>query len=366
MCGPASPWKFLFHSDTLDAMRSAPACPSCQLLGPFESNVCPKCQAPLFFQATAIEPDRCTRAEADTENWKCSVATKIQWVVQTHYHQAQQDYPQVRLTPEAFLQKIVDVLEKRTRHLQVKSTDPEEDATTAQLLDTLKWHELFLTTACAEGDEAAWQVFLSQFQRVIQKAARYYAENPETNDLSDSFLTDLFLPAHPESGKKSSKIGQYDGIGSLEGWIKVVVSRMAVDRIRKSQRQISLEDLDTEPVSPHADGLNTGGAQEIEIKKASTMFASSLSQAIDQLTAQEKLILNLYYFKEVNLKDIGRLLKVHESTVSRTVDRLKKQLRKSVEKYLREHFQVRSSEIGQIIEMAQFQTELDFKKILAE
>src|SRR5213593_2691333 len=143
-------------------MQSAPTCPSCQLLGPFESDVCPKCQAPLFFQAKWFELNRGTQAEADTENWRRSVAAKIQPVVRTHYDRAQQAYSQVHLSPEKFLQKIVEVLERR--YLQGKSTDPEEDPTTAQLLDTLKWQELFLTTACAEGDEAAWQVFQSQYQ----------------------------------------------------------------------------------------------------------------------------------------------------------------------------------------------------------
>jgi len=348
-------------------MQSEPTCPSCQLLGPFESDVCPKCQAPLFFQAKGVELNRGTQAEADTENWRRSVAAKIQPVVRTRYDRAQQAYPQVRLSPEKFLQKIVEVLERRALNLRGKLTDLEEDATEAHLLDTLKWQELFLTTACAEGGEAAWQVFQSQYERVIQKAARYYAENSsEANELSESLMTDLFLPAQTGSGKKSNKIGQYDGIGSLEGWIKVVVSRMAVDQIRRSQKQISLEDLETEPVSPNADGRHAGVVQEIEIKKASTLFTSSLSHAMHRLTAQEKLILNLYYFKEANLKDIGRLLKVHESTASRTLDRLKKQLRKSVEKHLREHFRVRPAEIRRIIEMAQFQAELDFKKILAE
>ena len=343
-------------------MQSAPSCPSCQLLGPFESDVCPKCQAPLFFQAKTVELNWGTQAEADKENWRRSVATKIQSVVRTHYERARQAYPQICLSPEKFLQKIVEVLERRTLNLG-KLTDFEE----AQLLDTLKWQELFLTTACAEGEEAGWQTFQAQFQQAISKAARYHAENSsEAKELSESMMTDLFLPADSESGRKSNKIGQYDGIGSLEGWIKVVVSRMAVDQIRKSQKQISLEDLETEPVSPNADGRNAGVIQEIETKKACTMFTSSLSHAMDQLTAQEKLVLNLYYFKEANLKDIGRLLKVHESTASRTLDRLKKQLRKSVEKHLRECFRVRPAEIGRIIEMAQFQAELDFKKFLAD
>jgi hypothetical protein len=48
------------------------------------------------------------------------------------------------------------------------------------------------------------------------------------------------------------------------------------------------------------------------------------------------------------------------------VDRIKKEVRQSVEKHLRDHFHLRQGEISPLIEMAQTQAEVDFKKILAK
>jgi RNA polymerase sigma-70 factor len=299
-----------------------------------------------------------------SETWREPIATHIQPVVQKRHHEAQQTFPDVRLDLQAFVQKVAAVLEK---HLPQRSNEAEFNLTKTQFLDNLRWEELFLTTACASGDEAAWKTFHSRYHAVIQKAARYCAENnSEAQELSDSLMSDLFLPISTESGKKTNKVGQYDGLGSLEGWIKVVVSRLAIDQIRRSQRQVSLEELETDPASLRGGGRESGCGNDIDLPKASRMFSASLNHAAEQLSAQEKLILSLYYLRDLNLKEIGRTLRVHESTVSRTLDRLKKQLRKSVERHLREHFQVRAAEVPQLIEMAHLEVDVDLKRILAE
>jgi len=41
-----------------------------------------------------------------------------------------------------------------------------------------------------------------------------------------------------------------------------------------------------------------------------------LAQAIDQLPAQEKTVLSLYYFEELTMREIGQVLEVTESRIS--------------------------------------------------
>jgi RNA polymerase sigma-70 factor len=365
-------------------MPSAAACPFCRHLGPFEADICPRCQSPLsrvlndpltYGQplSKALSTSRLGRSECggpaqrEVGNSVSSLPDSIRLVVKTNYEQARKTYPQLSLSFQSFIQKVVEILAKHLPALVGKEIPIAKDETAAQFLKSLRWQELFLTTACAEGDEIAWQIFQSQYQSVIQKTARCCAENiSDARELSDSLMTDLFLPAHSESRKKDSKIGQYHGMGSLEGWIKVVVSRMAIDQIRSQQKQVSWEDLEIEPVAAHSSANTAELVEELDNQKAASLFTTSLKYAVDQLSPQERLVLNLYYLQNVNLKEIGRLLKVHESTASRTVDRIKKQVRQSVEKYLRDHFHLRQGEIGPLIEMAQTQAEVDFKKILAK
>ncbi len=292
------------------------------------------------------------------------LAPQLQSAIEKYCRRAQETSPDIQLDLELFIEKVAAVLMRRFPR---QSGRQEFDAATTQFLDSLKWEELFLTTACASGDGAAWQAFHLRYHGVIQKAARHCTENAsEAQELSESMMSDLFLPVSTASGTKTNKIGQYDGTGSLEGWIKVVVTRMAIDQIRRSQKQVSLEELDGEPESRAGIPRDIVSTVGVDIPAASKMFAASLNHAMNQLGGQEKLILSLYYMEDLSLKEIGRLIKVHESTVSRTLDRLKKQLRKSVERHLRDRFRVQAADVAQLIEVAHLEVDVDLKKVLAE
>jgi len=292
------------------------------------------------------------------------IAAPLRLAVEKRHRQIQETFQDIRLDLDYFLQKVAAVMGKRFPQQASRS---QLDGARTEFLDALKWEELFLTTACASGDGAAWKAFHLRYHAVIQKAARYCTENSsEAQELSESMMSDLFLPASKSSGQRISKIGQYDGIGSLEGWIKVVVSRMAIDQIRRSQKQVSLEEIETKQQSRIERSPDAGSGVGTDVARASQMFQTSLNHALKQLDAQEKLILSLYYLKGVNLKEIGKLLRVHESTVSRTLDRVKRQLRKSVEKHLRDHFRVKAVEVPQLIQVAHLQADVDLKKILAD
>ena len=108
------------------------------------------------------------------------------------------------------------------------------------VLSQLHWRELYLTTACALGIEAAWEIFHSQYRSTVLKTAMRSASNAsEGQEMADSFLSELFLPSQAGSSEGEKKIGQYSGIGSLEGWIKVVIARQSIDRIRAQKKQVA-------------------------------------------------------------------------------------------------------------------------------
>lgn len=255
------------------------------------------------------------------------------------------------------------IAEKHVRSLAGGNISQEQ--TVLQLLDSLKWSELFLTTACAAGDSAAWESFREQYRSIIHGAALKTSTSvSDAAELSDTLLTDLFLPQ--ESGIGESKIAQYHGLGSLEGWIKVVVHRMAIDQIRLHRRDVPIEELEAELPSSSAHSQADETVKERDTHRAQNMVSQCLTAALERLDAEERLVLNLYYLNSVNLKGIGRFLKSHESTASRLLERLKTRLHKSVTKQLQEQFKVRKSEVPHLIELAQGHLEIDLKKILSQ
>jgi len=57
---------------------------------------------------------------------------------------------------------------------------------------------------------------------------------------------------------------------------------------------------------------------------------SATDQALAALPAEERLILTAYFLDDRTLAEIARLLSVHESTISRKLDKLAKSLRKQI------------------------------------
>lgn len=64
---------------------------------------------------------------------------------------------------------------------------------------------------------------------------------------------------------------------------------------------------------------------EVMVEEAE--FMDAVVQAIDDLPKREKLVMNLYYVEELNLKEIGEVLGVSESRVSQILSTVVKKLR---------------------------------------
>ena len=327
------------------------------------SSICPACNQPGTFDEVCSNCGRNTASPQHRLLGRPQLVAAIHSRVEKEWRLASQKHSQLSLPLQRFAEKVLRIAEKHVSGLATGDVSPEQ--TVEQLLDNLKWSDLFLTTACAAGDSLAWEVFRRQYRSVIHIAAlKTSTSASEAAELSDTLLTDLFLPH--ESGRGESKIAQYHGLGSLEGWIKVVVHRMAIDQIRLHQRDVSIEELEVELPSNSAHGKADESIKERDTHRARDMVSQCLTTALEQLSAQERLVLNLYYLEGVNLKGIGQFLKAHESTASRLLDRLKTQLQKSVNKQLQEKFKVRKTEVPHLIELAHGHLEIDLKRILSQ
>jgi len=70
-------------------------------------------------------------------------------------------------------------------------------------------------------------------------------------------------------------------------------------------------------------------------KQSSKDVAEALAEAVASLEAEDRLILKMYYFDDLKLKDIAAVFGYHEATASRKLVRVQNEIRKSVEKGLK-------------------------------
>ena len=187
----------------------------------------------------------------------------------------------------------------------------------------LKLEELALARACAAGHDHAWQVFLTRYRTKLYDIARGIAkEDSQARDLADSIYGDLYGTAQRD-GCRVSRFSFYMGRGSLEGWLRTVLAQEFVNRYRKQKRLVSLEEQQEEGVQFSTAEPNSAGPVDGRL-------ASAVDEALDRLTPEDRLILAAYYLDKRTLTEIGRLVGVHESTISRRLEKLLKGLRKQV------------------------------------
>jgi RNA polymerase sigma-70 factor (ECF subfamily) len=183
--------------------------------------------------------------------------------------------------------------------------------------------ELVLARACAEGNERAWETFMARYrERLYEIGLQIAREESAARELADSLYADLYGTVSRE-GQRVSKLASYTGRGSLEGWLRTVMAQEHVNRYRRQKRMVSLEE--------ESDGGAQFATPDPEPAIAvDPRLESATEEALSSLSAEERFVLAAYYLDGRTLAEIARMLAVHESTISRKLDKLAKLLRKKI------------------------------------
>lgn len=192
-----------------------------------------------------------------------------------------------------------------------------------KFLTGLHVRELVLARACAAGNDAAWQDFLLQFREALYAASRSIThEESSGRELADSLYADLYGTA-ARDGKRVSKLDSYTGRGSLAGWLRTVLAQEHVNRYRKQRRSVSLEEKTDA-------GVQFAAPVPAPTALPDTRVVSAIDQALAEVEAEDRLILIHYYLEGRTLAEVGRMLGVHESTISRKTVKIVERLRRGI------------------------------------
>ena len=190
-------------------------------------------------------------------------------------------------------------------------------------LDRLHWDDLLLARACARGYEAAWNRFLLLYRAKLYNAALAIAKDDSVaRELADSLYADLYGTGIRADGIRVSKFESYMGRGSFEGWLRTVLAQAYVNRFRSQRKFVSFDET--------LERKLTASAEEPDNGAAHAQVAQATDTALDALSSQERLLLAAYYLDGRTLAEMGRMLALHESTVSRRLEKVTATLRKRI------------------------------------
>jgi len=200
----------------------------------------------------------------------------------------------------------------------------------AAFFKSLRVEELALARGCAAGHERAWEVFLTRYrEKLFEMALGIAREAATARELADSLYADLY--GVNSRGERVSKLASYTGRGSLEGWLRTVLAQEFVNRYRKHRRTTSLDEEVEQgkqfAALPQETAASNAGLADSEIDPR---LDQSITSVLDSLTSEDRYVLASYFLDGRTLAEVARTLGVHESTISRRVDKLARGLRKQI------------------------------------
>jgi RNA polymerase sigma-70 factor, ECF subfamily len=208
-------------------------------------------------------------------------------------------------------------------------------------LRSIHFADLGLACACAAGSEAAWEFFIAEFRSELRRAAASIlrasgpADEARAAELADSLYADLYGLRSDPGGRRKSLFEYFHGRSKLSTWLRAVLAQRHVDLLRTSGKTVSLDaEAPGELPSARPQQLNSA-SPDPDREMLVSRLEGALAEALAGLPARERMILACYYVDQLTLAEIGRMLREHESTVSRQLERTRRALREGVTLNLR-------------------------------
>jgi len=241
------------------------------------------------------------------------------------------------------------------------ATEVKSPAAVAEYVDSLNLEELALAVACAEGQVSAWAYFIECHRPGLRAAARVIAGDSAGAELADSIYAELY-GLEERDGCRRSLFDYFHGRSRLSTWLRSIIAQRNVDRVRAARR---LQPLDDEE-HPLPGAGRSPAAEDPDRARFARLAQDALAGCIRALAPADRLRLSSYYLQRLTLAQIGRVMGEHEATVSRKLDRIRRDLRAAVELRLRQVEKLSEAEVQACLDCAQDDTGMDLDNMLRD
>jgi len=192
--------------------------------------------------------------------------------------------------------------------------------------------DLYLTASCAQRTERAWSRFGELYRHRIQALCRWvWRDSSASADAAQDVFIDLYLPAR----NGECRIGSYDGMSSLTRWLRMIVMNRWLNHRKRGAARSSSLDIVPDPVDTSAFGrIETMFA----VRRYEPLAALALTHACECLSVEERLTMLWRFEQNLHLGEIARLLGVHQSTVTRQMERATARVRAEMVRQLADRY----------------------------
>jgi RNA polymerase sigma-70 factor (ECF subfamily) len=271
------------------------------------------------------------------------MATELDSLLQRLTERAESEWPHFRLERLAFRQRLMRDFEAWDDDIAV--------------LLQLHVADLYLALACELGTSAAITSFATiHLAGLDMHLKRFRRSSLRVDDLRREMEDTLLFG----KGDRPGRIGQYRGRGPLKNFVAATARNITLTMLRSERRRARNVDVLTE----------TSMLSRIPAPIASARNESAVRDAVRsallELDRRQRTVVRLHVVQGVTLTQIGRMLKVNQSTVSRTLDAALRFLQRKLRRELRDGCGMTESEMLSVIRDVRCTIELNWSHISCE
>jgi RNA polymerase sigma-70 factor (ECF subfamily) len=251
-------------------------------------------------------------------------------------------WPKVAIPTEAFLSHLAASLANRS-HLPA---------------DLARIHvaDLYLALGCARGLPAALAAFEEHY---LSRVPRYLARTDSSRALADEVKQTLRDQLLVPRGDGVPRIATFTGQGPLGAWLRISAVRLARDLLAAESRRHA----QTGQARP---AHQVSGDIELDYirERYRGPFEQAFKQALLRLSQQERNVLRMYFLDGLTTVALGRVYRVHATTVARWIDRARAEVLREVRRSLAQNANVPAAEVDSLFGLLQSRFDLSLERLL--
>ena len=150
-------------------------------------------------------------------------------------------------------------------------------------------------------------------------------------------------------------------------WLRAVLAQRHVDYVRSQSRTEPLDEhAEQERVNKNSDRADRTDLADSDRARYVAMLGKALDTALKSLAPRDRMRMGYYYRHALSLKEIGRVMDEHESTVSRRLARTRDYLKREIERMLHDGDKLNQDQIRLCYDFAAGDLQLDLSRALPD
>jgi RNA polymerase sigma-70 factor (ECF subfamily) len=214
--------------------------------------------------------------------------------------------------------------------------------------------DLYLVCACARGADGALAAFDRVFMRRVGDYLARLSPTPAfVEDVRQSMYEKLFVGS-PEA---PPKIAQFAGRGPLDGWLRVIALRVAVNLRQRRGERVPAEEPSPAQI----------GDPELDIIKGryGPQFKQAFERALSTLSSEQRSLLRMHFVDGLTLDQLAVVFRVHRVTLSRRLAAMRRIILGETRRLIADELALSPSECNSLMGLLRSQLEVSITQLLA-